>query len=160
MKAATVSELKKELVQLEPNQVAELCLRLARFKKENKELLTFLIYESHDIPAYIREVKKDMDTEFAEMNRDNMYLTKKSLRKILRTTNKYIRYIGSKEAEAELLTWFLINIKKAGIPVSSSVRITNLYQTQLKKIEKTISELDEDLQHDYKKELEEWVIFL
>ena len=69
-------------------------------------------------------------------------------------------FLGSKEAEGELLTWFLINIKKSGIPVSSSARITNLYQTQLKKIEKTIAELDEDLQHDYRKELEEWVIFL
>jgi hypothetical protein len=158
MKAATVNELKKELVELEPARVTELCLRLARFKKENKELLTFLIYESHDIPAYVREVKKDMDTEFAEMNRDNLYLTKKSLRKIIRTTNKYIRYIGNKEAEAELLIWFIVNIKKAKIPVSSSVRITNLYQNQLKKIEKTISELEEDLQYDYRKELKEWTI--
>ena len=160
MKAATVNELKKELTQLEPAQLTELCLRLARFKKENKELLTFLIYESHDLPAYIREVKKDMDAEFAGMNRDNLYLTKKSLRKILRNTNKYIRYIGNKEAEAELLIWFLVNIKKSGIPVRSSTRITNLYQTQLKKIEKTISELNEDLQYDYKNELAEWVIKL
>src|ERR1044072_9195707 len=120
MKAATVNELKKELVQLEPAQLTELCLRLARFKKANKELLTFLIYESHDLPAYIREVKKDMDAEFAGMNRANHYLTKTRLRKILRTTNKYIRYVGNKEAEAELLIWFLVNIKKSNIPVSSS----------------------------------------
>jgi len=158
MKAATVNELKKELVQIEPAEVTELCLRLARFKKENKELLTFLIYESHDIPAYINEVKKEMEVQFAEMNRSNLYLTKKSLRAILRSNNKFIRYVGKKEAEIEILTWFIILIKKTNIPIYASVKLSNLYTTQLEKINKVISELDEDLQHDYKRELEEWVM--
>lgn len=158
MKAATVNELKKELVQLEPDQVTELCLRLARFKKENKELLTFLIYESHDIPAYIQEVKKEMERQFAEMNRTNLYLTKKSLRAILRSNNKYIRYVGKKEAEIEILTWFIILIKKSHIPIHDTTKLSNLYTTQLAKIKKVIAELDEDLQYDYQRELEQWVI--
>ncbi len=158
MKAATVNELKKELIQLEPDQVTELCLRLARFKKENKELLTFLIYESHDIPAYINEVKKEMEIQFSTMNRTNLYLTKKSLRAILRSNNKFIRYVGKKEAEIEILTWFIILIKKTNIPIHDSVKLSNLYKAQLEKINKVISELEEDLQYDYKRELEEWVI--
>ena len=48
MKASTVSELKEELKHLPPAQLLELCLRLARFKKENKELLTYLLFEAHD----------------------------------------------------------------------------------------------------------------
>jgi hypothetical protein len=158
MKAATVNELKKELVQLDPDQVTELCLRLARFKKENKELLTFLIYESHDIPAYIREVKAEMELQFAQMNRSNLYLTKKSLRAILRSNNKFIRYVGKKEAEIEILTWFITLIKKSRIPIYDTVKLSNLYTTQLEKIKKVIAELDEDLQYDYTKELEEWTI--
>lgn len=155
MKAASVHELKKELTALEPKELAELCLRLAKFKKENKELLTFLMYEAHDVPAFLIELKKEIETQFAEMNRDNLYLTKKSLRKILRITNKYIRYIGTKEAAAELLIFFMSNIKKSNIPIHKGAVLSNMYMTQLKKINLLIDQLDEDLQHDYRKELEE-----
>ena len=44
MKAATIIELKQELNNTSPAIVSELCLRLARFKKENKELLTYLLF--------------------------------------------------------------------------------------------------------------------
>ena len=153
MKSATVSELKKELEHLSPKEIAELTLRLARFKKENKELLTFLIYESHDLPGYIRQVKEEMDHEFLTMNRDTLYLAKKSLRKILRITGKYVRYTGSKEAEVELLIHFIGNIHRTNIPFRSGAVISNLYDTQVKKIVKLIDLLDEDLQHDWRIEL-------
>ena len=39
MKAATVVQLKKELETLDPEHLKTLCLRLARFKLENKEIL-------------------------------------------------------------------------------------------------------------------------
>ena len=38
MKAATLNEIKQELTNLPSTRVLELCLRLGRFKKENKEL--------------------------------------------------------------------------------------------------------------------------
>ena len=47
MKAATINELKQELQNIPPAKVTELCLRLARFKKENKELLTYLLFEEN-----------------------------------------------------------------------------------------------------------------
>lgn len=158
MKAASVHELKKELTALSPKELAELCLRLAKFKKENKELLTFLLYEAHDVPAFLDELKKDIEKEFDEMNRDNLYLTKKSLRKILRIVNKYSRYTGTKEATTELLIHFIHQIKRTGIPVYKTAVMGNLYMTQLKKINQLISELDEDLQHDYRLELEKYVL--
>lgn len=154
MKSATVAELKKELEHLPPSRAAELTLRLARFKKENKELLTFLLYESHDIPGFIRQVKDEMDDEFLKMNRDTLYLTKKSLRKVLRTIGKYCRYIGTTEAEVELLIHFIGNIHKTNIPFRDGVVINNLYENQLKKIRKLINDLDEDLRYDWERELE------
>jgi hypothetical protein len=58
MKAVTVKELKEELTNYTPKELRELCLRLARFKKENKELLTYLLFESSDEALYIESVKK------------------------------------------------------------------------------------------------------
>mgnify|MGYP000642523159 CR=1 FL=1 len=48
MKAVTIKQLKDELSHKTANELKELCLHLARFKKENKELLTYLLFESHD----------------------------------------------------------------------------------------------------------------
>src|SRR5215213_4859847 len=111
MKAASVNEIKQDLKKLSASQLTELCLRLARFKKENKELLTYLLFEADDLPAYIGNIKKQIDEDFSEMNTTNIYFAKKTLRKILRISNKYIRYTGSKEAEAEILMHYLTNLK-------------------------------------------------
>lgn len=155
MKAATLSELKKELSRKTPQQVLELCLRLGRFKKENKELITYLLFEADNEQAYIQSVKQEIDLQYAEMNRSNLYLAKKSIRKILRNVNKYNRYSGLPQTAAELLIYFCYTLKNSGIPFEQSVALTNLYQNQLKKINVLIDSLHEDLQYDFRKQLEE-----
>ena len=94
MKTATVHEIKQELSTTKPADLVELCLRLARFKKENKELLTYLLFEAHNEQGYIESVKKEISELFAEINQSNVYYAKKSLRKIIRIINKYCRYSG------------------------------------------------------------------
>ncbi|HQW91646.1 MAG TPA: hypothetical protein PKY28_01045 [Ferruginibacter sp.] len=153
MKAATISELKSELVNIPGDQLIDLCLRLAKFKKENKELLTYLLFEAFDEPAFVENIKKDMLQQFEEINTTSLYFVKKSLRKILRTLNKYIRYTGSAETEAELLLFFCTTLKNSGIPIEKNPVIKNMYQNQLKKTAKTIAAMHEDLQYEYAKQL-------
>ena len=43
MKAVTVKKIKDELSHRSANDLMELCLHLSKFKKENKELLTYLL---------------------------------------------------------------------------------------------------------------------
>jgi hypothetical protein len=154
MRTATVMELKKELAGLPPVKLTELCLRLARFKKENKELLTYLLFEAHDEQGYIDAVKKDMDELFYLINRDSLYFAKKTIRKMLRTANKHTRYTGSPIVETELLIHFCSRLRDSGIPFEKSTVLANLYHNQLKKAGKTITALHEDLQHDYRKALQ------
>jgi len=149
MKSATVSELKATLKATPQPQLIELCLRLARAKKENKELLTYLLYEADDLQAYMQSVKDEITGAFAEINTGNLHWVKKSLRRILRLTNKYIRYTGSKAAEAELLLHFCHTVKASHIPILKSAALANLYNSQLKKIETAIKAQHEDLQRDY-----------
>lgn len=153
MKAASISEIKSALKQLPATEVTELCLRLARFKKENKELLTYLLFEADNLPAYMASVKEEMDEAFAEVNRNNIYFAKKNLRKILRLLNKHIKYTSDKTAEIELRLHFCTSFKGLKLPMQKSAVLTNLYNNQLKKIEATIATLHEDLQHDYEKQL-------
>lgn len=153
MKAATINEIKLELNTISSAKLADLCIRLAKYKKENKEFLTFLLFESHDEQAYIESVKRETVAQFAEINHSNLYFAKKSIRKILRITTKYIRYTGSKQAEVELLLYFCSILINSDIPIHKSTALTNLYRFQLKKIAKVISTLHEDLQYDYLKAL-------
>ena len=153
MTAASISDIKKELQTLEPKQLAELCLFLAKYKKDNKEYLGYLLFDAHDKESAVKAIKEEIDIQFTQINHVNLHVVKKSLRKILRITNKYIKYIGFKQYEAELLIYFCKKVKQSRIPIQKSVVLQNLFNAQIKKINNAISALHEDLQYDYNNEL-------
>ena len=155
MTTASLSEIKKELHTLDQETVEGLCNRLAKYKKENKELLTYLLFEAHDEKAYIENVKEELRELFKTLPSSNVYLIKKTLRKILRFANKQIKYSGIKQTELELRIFFCTKIKEARIPLHTGTVLFNLYQMQLKKIEAALSKLPEDLQADYERELKQ-----
>lgn len=156
MKAATVHEIKQALMGNTAKELAELCLRLAKFKKENKELLTYLLFEANDEELYIREVQQEISSEMNQIDPgQNLYFAKKSIRKVLRIANKHIRYMGSKQAEVAILLHFCQCLKQSGIPFMKSTALNNLYQQQSKKIDKALSTLHEDLQYDYRRIMED-----
>jgi len=153
MKVASISTLKKELSTLPPEEVLKICMQLAKYKKENKELLDYMLFESHDEPGYIEGVKYEIDLLFLEINTSHLYFAKKSIRKILKITNKYIRYSGHKRTEVDLLIYFCMKLKKSGISIRSSTALHNIYLGQVQKIKKAVATLHEDLQFDYKDEI-------
>jgi len=149
MKTATVKELKQELSDHSQAELVELCLRLSRFKKENKELLTYLLYEASDEAGYIDGVKLEVSKQFTEINTDSYYYIKKSVRKILRRVKVYIRYSKLKETEVELLLHFCSELKDLRPSITHNITLTNLYNRQILMIKKAISTMHEDLQYDY-----------
>ncbi|HZM13195.1 MAG TPA: hypothetical protein VFB86_03370 [Bacteroidales bacterium] len=155
MKTVTVKELSQELTYRTPKELRDLCLRLSRFKKENKELLTYLLFESSDELSYISGVKKEIDEEFEQINKTTYYYIKKSVRKILKNTRKYIRYSQKKQTEVELLLYFCTKLKKLSPSIQRNTSLMNLYNRQIDTILKKLSGLHEDLQYDYGLELSE-----
>jgi hypothetical protein len=153
MKAVTVKELKEELNNRTPKELRELCLRLSRFKKENKELLTYLLFESYSEVSYLESVKKEIDQQFEQINKKSYYFIKKSIRKILRNIKKYIRYSQKKETEIDLLIYFCTKLKKISPSIHQNTGLLNLYNRQIETIRKKLSSLHEDLQYDYGLEL-------
>jgi hypothetical protein len=154
MKSATVNEIKKELQSLAPEQVLQLCMRLAKYKKDNKELFSYLLFEAHNEAQYIEQIKQDVDEWFDEINVGHSYYIKKTLRKILRHINKQVKYSGIKQTEVELLLYFCGKCRDKNIPLAESTALYNLYVSQIKKIVKALASLHEDLQYDYLKELD------
>jgi hypothetical protein len=154
MKPANVRLLKQALQSRPPEELIQICLRLAKFKKENKELLTYLLFEAQDEEGYIRNVRHEIDLQFEQVNTKSYYFIKKSVRKILRQVKRYIRYSQKKETEIELLLYFCSKLRAMKPSIGRNRVLSNLYARQLQLIEKTIPKLHEDLQADYTMELE------
>ena len=157
MKAVNVSRLKTELRNRSPKELLEICLRLSKFKKENKELLTYLLLEADDEAAYIESVKEEIDAQFEQINRKNYHFIRKGVRKVLTNVKKYIRYSGKKETEVELLLHFCTQLKAFQPSIRRSTRLQNVFHRQVELIRKRIATLHEDLQYDYGLELEELI---
>lgn len=149
MTFASLAEIKKELQQTDADVIQWLCLRLAKYKKENKELLGYLLFESQDEASYVRQIKEDIDSQFEELKGRNLYIVKKMLRKTLRYANRHIKYSERDETDLELRIYFCEKVKGAKIPLDNSPALFNLYQGQLKKINTILAKLPEDLKSDY-----------
>ena len=146
-----LQDIKKEIQHLRTEQLAELCLRLARYKKENKELLAYILFEADNEAAFIEKVKAETGFMFSQLP-SRSYDTAKSLRKILRLLTKYNKFIGSKEAEIDLQLNFCKNYVDYIDKKISYKPLRMILSRQLLKIRTLIDKLHEDLQYDYTEE--------
>ncbi|MDA3943496.1 MAG: hypothetical protein PF694_08165 [Bacteroidetes bacterium] len=153
MKAASISAIKAELYAIPAKEVVNICLKLAKFKKENKEMLSYLLFQAQDDQAFVQLVKDQIDEEFNSLNKSQIYLAKKTIRKALRTTNKNIKFASSKQLEVELRLYFCTKLQATGLALTKHQVLYNLYQRQILLVDKALQGLHEDLQHDYKTEL-------
>jgi hypothetical protein len=154
MKPSSLNEIKKELADVEADTLIEFCMRLGKFKKENKELLTYLLFEAQDENAYVEHVKTDIDEAFEDFSPTNLYYAKKTIRKILRMANRQIRYSGIRQTELEIRIHFCIKLRASGLRLDKSPVLMNLFNQQLKKITQALEKLPEDLQFDYRRAID------
>lgn len=150
MNIASLAEIRRELKSIPEEDLVKICLRMAAYRKENKELLHYLLFEAHNEDAYVNTVREEITAAFAEMNASNLYFAKKGIRRILRNVKKQIRYSGNKQTEVELLIHFCEALKALNLPLSESKVLMNLYDRQISTIEKALTSLHEDLQVDNK----------
>ena len=132
-----------------------MCLSLAKYKKDNKEFLAYLLFQAQNKTDFLNDVKAEVDAYFLELKtQPSLYYVKKNLRKLLRVITKYNKYLNDKAISADLLIYFCKQLKNSGIPYKKSQLLVNMYEQQLKKINTLISGLHEDLRHDYLSDLE------
>jgi len=148
-----LQEIKKELQHLDDKQAALLLLRMARYKKENKELLAYLLFDADDELAFAENFKHDIGFMMSQAP-SRSYDTAKLLRKILKLTNKYIKFTGSKQVEVELLLTFCRNYLDYVDRRTSFKPLRLILIKQLEKAKKAIDKLHEDLQFDYMAEFD------
>ena len=111
------------------------------------------MFDTFNQPAYIQAVKDEIDEHFKNLNKSSSYLTKKSIRKALKNTNKHIRFAGSKETEIELLLYFCQQMRKHNRHITSGRTLVTLYTNLAKRVKKILAALHDDLQMDYEEAL-------
>lgn len=154
MQISGLQEQKKELKQLGAPELAELCLRLSKYKKENKELLHYLLFHQHNPQAYTEAIKVHLQADFDSLNASSYYAVK-SLRKILRNISRQAKYMAQPEMEVELLVWFCRNYLHNIDLKSNNKALQNILIKQLEKIGRLMLKLHEDLQFDYQQEIDQ-----
>lgn len=156
MKPASIHRIKAELKDLPKEAVIEICLRLGKFKLDNKSLLSYLLFEAQDETAYAEGVKADMRDLLQEiLPGRNRYHLHKGLRKMLRELKKAIRISGQRETEIELLLFFCREMCDLLESRGPDKVIQSLLDRQLVMLQKRLPTLHEDLQFDYERQLEE-----
>lgn len=154
MKAATVTQIKKELSLRNEKELKEIILRLTKFKKDNKELLTYILFEQEDEASYIDLIKEEIDEGLSNINTTSYYYMKKSIRKVLRQIKKQIRYSNEKKTEVEVLLYFCSAIKSIRPSIFGSIVLSNIFHRQKEIAFKAVEKLHEDLRLDYNNQIE------
>lgn len=153
MKPEKLTVIKKELTGLSVQQLTELCLRLAKYKKESKELLNYLLFDANDPLEYAEKVKKFLINDFKTLPK-HYYQSSKILRKILRLMNLHAKFTASKQVQLELLIWFCKNFILHADTRTHHKALQTLFLRQIDKIIGILPKLHEDLKFDYSLEFE------
>lgn len=149
----SIHSIKKELELLPKDELIALCLRQAKYKLENKEHLSYLLFNAENETGLIQSLKDQIENSFNDINDQSTYFVKKSLRKLLRLINKYVKFSQSKTLEIDLLIFFCKQMSMREWHQQSLV-LTNIYDRQVDRIHKTLDKIHEDKRFDYLNEIE------
>ncbi|WP_373493140.1 hypothetical protein [Aquiflexum sp.] len=155
MKIASLAEIKKELSYLNEKELKDLILDLSKFSTDNKAYLFFKLFERENPRLYVEMVKEEIEFEFVKANTKHYHFAKKSAQAVRRKLNKLLKLTKDKTAQIELILFFCEKLRLYGYLTFHHPVIENLYAMQIRKIERMISGVHEDLQYDYQYQLEE-----
>jgi hypothetical protein len=154
-----LAELKKELNFLQAPELKELCLRLAKHKTENKELLHFLLFYANKKEDYVEDVKALIVNEFDHLH-PSVYSATKQIRKLLRLVNKHIKFIATKHLEAEIVLAFCKEFIEHPIITINQKATIGILISQLKRLIRVIPKLEDDFQFDYQSQFDDLIALL
>ncbi|WGK64250.1 hypothetical protein [Croceiramulus getboli] len=160
MKAAKLPDLRRALKELPREDLIALCARMAVFKKENKELLTYLLFEAEHEPSYVASVKEWMVESFAQIQSTRYYLIKKSVRKILKQTKTFIRYSKNKETEVALLLHFCEQLTQVRPSIRKNKVLRNSLERQWTLAKNKSEALHPDIRYDYEETISKLAAYL
>jgi hypothetical protein len=145
----------KEELDKKDQVILKLTEQLFEFKHthKNENTVSAISYSNNQKNKSKENIKLEIDTYFENLVVFSFSNMLKKLRKALRIANKYIKFSGSKNVEVAVLIYLCIKIKPFTLQTTSTA-LLNLYNRQIIKIDKALLKLEEDLQYDYKTDIE------
>ena len=129
MKAATVSQLRKELVKLDHDELLDVCVRMAKFKVESKELLTYLLMKADDEIGYANDLCSEIDEHLNAPGR----IHKKTLRKVVKMDGQVTAVLRLTKKRSCKCEFTFVDESRTRESASANCRVSaNMYATQLK----------------------------
>lgn len=153
LKPADLKDIRKEISEIDRKSLEEICGKLIRYKKENKELLSYLLFWSEDETLFQEELTLAITEMMKEVNTTTVFWAKKTIRKIVRNMNRYIGFSKNSITEIEVRIHFCEEMKKLRLPIHQSKVLINIYEAQIKKIHSALGKIHEDLQRDYEEKI-------
>ncbi|MDP3928743.1 MAG: hypothetical protein Q8R57_06955 [Bacteroidota bacterium] len=153
METQSIAAIKKELTHISEPELLAICLRLIKFKKANKELAHYLLFEAQDENAYVAKINALIKERFNETPTHSAYFAMKHIRKTLKLVNQYSAYSDLVQTEIDLLLFFLEELKPFKKYYPHQLVLSNLWDRQLVKLHKLVAKLHEDLQYDYERRM-------
>jgi hypothetical protein len=155
MKIPSLAEIKKELSNLNDQELKNLIIDLSKFSRDNKAYLFFKLFERDNPQIFVEMVQEELELEFSKYSTSNIHTAKKSAQAIRRKLNKNLKLTKDVTAQIELIAFFCKNMRAYGYLSFRHPVIENLYRIQVGKIETLVKKLHEDLQYDYVSILED-----
>jgi hypothetical protein len=149
-----LSDLKKELLELNKPELIQLCLRVAKLKRENKELLAYLIFDADDPLFYAQKLKPEIKEVFEQPFQHAYYLTK-SIRKVMRLITKYYRFTSNKQGETDLLIYLVEEFHQSWRHEYRYQALGKVIFRCLEKAQTNLKKIDEDFRADFEQPLAE-----
>ena len=146
--------IRKEMSSLSHKEITELCIRLIRFKKENKELADYFLFEKHQEHSYLLAAKSEIQSLFGNIQTTQPYLVKKSIRKIIRLAERYSKYAANPIIFIELYLEIMQHIQEYFPHWKQVVPLMKITESLEKKSRRLLPKLHEDLQFDYNARME------
>ena len=153
MVAASAKTLKETLETKNNTELKELINRLLKFKKENKELATYLLFYENEEHEFVADAKSAILAQFEEVNTKTVFYAKKGLRKMLRIATKFSKYSSEKTTTVDLGIYIATLLMTLPTHLKKSPLIKNMYGSNLKKNNTTLQTLHEDIQFDYNQQI-------
>ena len=146
---APIKNIKEELQHLSYQELLNFTLHILKYKKENKELAHYLLFEKQDEDGYADKIISLIKVEFSTVNFSRPFFARKGFRRINRLASKYLKYSGEAETSLKVFIFLMNEISAAG----KKYRYTNLtdkiVDQYLVKSKKIILTMHEDLQFEY-----------
>ena len=154
MSSISIKDIKNELKYKSDSELIEICLKLAKASKSNKEILDYELNFSNNEAEFVNRSKLEIDSLLINIDSHFNSNILKILRKTLKRVSFLIKISKREETAVELLIHLAMEIQETKILKSNHVSIGQFYFKLEEKIDKVIMKLHPDLQYDYQEKID------